>query len=473
MIPSRTRISRKQVSLVVVDLLILAAIPFISLYLYFLIRLGFGFRMNFTNFDIELYVSNILLFMIVFYIMDLHNFRRNFAKPQEIFNIFLTLSIACILSIFYSYLVNKPPYGRGIYFVYMSVLMVLVTGYRIIFSKLAITRFYKRKALIVGAGAGGTELASMIRENADLNIEVLCLLDIQKEKEGERVCGYSIVCQHGSLRESVRQHKPDLIILAMRSSRYQKMIKDLIWCSQQGIEIHDLASFYEEVAGRIPLKYVSDLWVLFSYMNQPKLYFRRLKRLVDLVSSAILLLLASPFMVMTAIAIKLDSKGPVFYRQTRVGKDSEPFKLIKFRSMIKDAEQKTGAVWAGERDPRITRVGKIIRFLRIDELPQLFNVFKGDMSLIGPRPERPEFVDNFLGKSDDKSAVIPFYGERLSAKPGITGWAQVMYPYAASFEESLKKLEYDLYYIKNMSFLLDFSIILKTIRVVLLGRGAK
>lgn len=259
----------------------------------------------------------------------------------------------------------------------------------------------------------------------------------------------------------------------MRSSRYEKMIKELIWCSQQGIEIRDMTSIYEELTEKIPLKYVTDRWLLSSYLSQPKLYFRRIKRVVDLFCTSLILMLTSPIMLALALAIKLDTEGPVFYRQRRVGKDRQEFELIKFRSMNKDAEEKTGPVWVGDQDPRITRVGKIIRILRLDELPQLFNVMKGEMSLIGPRPERPEFVADFIGKSDKKDEIIPFYTERLTVKPGITGWAQVMYPYASSYEQSLEKLEYDLFYIKNMSFHLDIAILLKTIRVIFFRRGAK
>jgi lipopolysaccharide/colanic/teichoic acid biosynthesis glycosyltransferase len=194
---------------------------------------------------------------------------------------------------------------------------------------------------------------------------------------------------------------------------------------------------------------------------------------MDVVSSVILLIISSPVMLLTSLAVKLESKGPIFYRQDRVGKNGQIFKVIKFRSMVNDAEKDCGAVWVGEKDKRITRVGKIIRILRIDELPQLFNVLKGEMSMVGPRPERPEFVKCFLGEGSGEYDVIPYYGERLTVKPGITGWAQVMFSYAASLEESREKLEYDLYYIRNMSGILDFCIILKTIRVVLFGHGAK
>lgn len=473
MIPTRKSISRKQVSLILADFIVLAAVPFISLYVYFFIKFGFGVPVGSLRFDVFPYLINIFIFLTVFYIMDLYNFKKDFAKKREIFNIFLALSIGFICSIFFFYLIGKRPLGRGIYFTYITTLFVLIVGYRCLYSKLAVVGIYDKKALIVGAGKGGQALASLIKSNPRVDIDIICLLDIKQEKEGQRVDDVPIVCQHGSLVESVMQHKPDLLILAMRSSRHEKIMKDLIWCSQQGLEIRDMPSIYEELTGKIPLKYVDEQWLLFSYLNQPKLYFKRIKRIADFVFSSLILITTLPIMPLCAAAIKLESPGSVFYRQPRVGKDGKEFELIKFRSMISDAEKETGAVWAGEKDPRITRVGKILRILRIDELPQLFNVIKGEMSLIGPRPERSEFVSDFMGKSKDKDVMIPFYSERFSVKPGITGWAQVMYPYASSYGQSLEKLEYDLFYIKNMSFFLDIAILLKTIRVVLFGRGAK
>ncbi|MBW1703193.1 MAG: exopolysaccharide biosynthesis polyprenyl glycosylphosphotransferase [Deltaproteobacteria bacterium] len=190
-----------------------------------------------------------------------------------------------------------------------------------------------------------------------------------------------------------------------------------------------------------------------------------MKRLIDLSISALIIIITLPLLAVTALAIRLDSPGPVFFKQQRVGKGGKVFSVWKFRSMYKDAEQ-NGAVWADKSDPRVTRVGRVIRFLRIDELPQLWNIFRGEMSLIGPRPERPEFVREL-------TASIPYYDIRHSVSPGITGWAQVNYPYGASVEDALHKLEYDVYYIKNMSLFLDFKIFIRTIGVVLFGQGAR
>lgn len=472
MIFIKKSISKKQILLILMDLVILSVVPFITLYIYFLIKVGFGFKFQYLRFEHLYFISNLLIFIVVFYVMDLHNFKKNFVAKKQVLNIFLAICFAWVLSIIFFYIIGNPPLGRGISFIYLSTLFILIVLFRFVYSKLAVSSIYAKKAIIVGAAKGGESVAELIKTNPQLNIKIICFLDIDKQKEGKRICEAPVECNKDTLIAAVADHKPDMIILAMRRSRYEKIIKDIINCSQKGIEIRDIASIFEEIAGKIPLKYVSDFWILYSHMNKTGFYFKKIKRLVDILSSFILLIISTPVMIITALAIKLDSKGPVFYRQSRVGKDGINFELIKFRSMVKDAEN-NGAVWAADKDKRITRVGKIIRLLRIDELPQLFNVLKGEMSFVGPRPERPEFVSNFLGSNGNNKDIIPHYGERLAVKPGLTGWAQVMYPYASSYKESLEKLEYDLYYIKNMSFLLDISIILKTIHVILFRDGAK
>ena len=223
--------------------------------------------------------------------------------------------------------------------------------------------------------------------------------------------------------------------------------------------------YHEYYLTKIPAGTLQDSWFAFSagfHLLSNRIGLK-IKRLGDIVLAALVLCLVSPVMLLTAIAIKLDSPGPVFYSQFRTGQNMKPFRVYKFRSMYQDAE-KRGVQWASERDPRITKVGNFIRLVRIDELPQLWNVLRGDMSMIGPRPERPEFDEKLANE-------IPHYAVRYIVKPGITGWAQVIYPYGASVEDAYEKLSYDLYYIKNYSFWLDIAIVFKTLRVVLLGKG--
>jgi exopolysaccharide biosynthesis polyprenyl glycosylphosphotransferase len=234
-----------------------------------------------------------------------------------------------------------------------------------------------------------------------------------------------------------------------------------------GLEIIELPTLYERFTGRVPVELVEDQWLLSAdgFHLLFREYMQRVKRILDFSVSGVLLLFCAPLMALTALAIALESPGRVFYSQDRVGLGGKVFRVYKFRSMRFDAEA-GGVQWAQKHDARITRVGRWIRVFRIDELPQLWNIFKGDMSVVGPRPERPEFVHEL-------ETAIPYYSARHTVRPGLTGWAQVNFPYGASVEDSLRKLEYDLYYVKNMSIFLDFQILLKTVGVVLLGEGAR
>ncbi len=256
------------------------------------------------------------------------------------------------------------------------------------------------------------------------------------------------------------------IILASNSKLDQKISTLLLHKKLSGEPVTDLFQFYEKFFYKVPVFYIDDRWFLsidgFSIsFSKSSLRF---KRLLDLMVSSIVLLLTWPILLITALLIKLDSQGPVIYKQTRTGKDGSTFQIFKFRSMTINAEKIGGAQWASQNDNRVTRLGKYLRLFRIDELPQIFNVFKGEMSFIGPRPERPEF-NEMLEKQ------IPYYQLRHLVPPGITGWAQVLYPYGASVEDSIEKLQYDLYYIKNYSFILDLKILFRTVKVIILGKG--
>ncbi|MFZ2196932.1 MAG: exopolysaccharide biosynthesis polyprenyl glycosylphosphotransferase, partial [Thermodesulfovibrionales bacterium] len=246
-----------------------------------------------------------------------------------------------------------------------------------------------------------------------------------------------------------------------------ELLNTVMEAKVKGVEIIDMPTFYEELEGKLPVEHLSNGWFIFApfYGMRKNIYTNHLKRLIDIFLAIVGVIAVSPVICITSLAIKLDSPGSLLFRQRRVGYNGEVFELLKFRSMEVDAE-KDGAVWAQKNDPRVTRVGKIIRKARVDEIPQIWNVLKGEMSFVGPRPERPEFVDQL-------QIEIPFYSLRNSVKPGISGWAQVLYPYGASKKDALEKLQYDLYYIKNLSFFLDLHIVLKTIRVVLFGRGAR
>lgn len=246
-----------------------------------------------------------------------------------------------------------------------------------------------------------------------------------------------------------------------------EVMQSLFQCRLRGIPVREIADFYEDEWEKVPVYHLKDRWFVNShgFTVIHHIFYQRVKSVVDIALSILAMIITGPLMLLTAVLIKIESEGPVFYKQERIGLNEKTLNLIKFRSMIKEAE-KSGATWAGEKDPRLTKVGRIIRLFRIDELPQIFNIFKGEMSFIGPRPERPIFVEELKKE-------IPYYSYRHLVKPGLTGWAQVNYSYGASVEDAVRKLEYDLYYIKNSNLLLDLHIIFRTLRVILLRKGSR
>jgi sugar transferase (PEP-CTERM system associated) len=326
----------------------------------------------------------------------------------------------------------------------------------------------RRRALVIGAGSEAALIESLRRASDRRGIHIVGYLPLAGEQP--RVDGSRIIERFGSLPAMVERLGLDELIVAVeeRHNRQQLLpLDELLACKLGGIAVLDVAAFHERQLGKILIDSLHVGEVLFSAEYEPARSRDLDKRLFDIIVSATVLLLTLPLMALTVAAIKLESgwRGSLIYRQRRVGLDGQVFEVLKFRSMREDAERE-GARWASKNDDRITRVGRFIRRCRIDELPQLINVLQGDMSFVGPRPERPEFVSQLEEK-------LPFYRLRHCVKPGITGWAQVCYPYGASFEDSREKLQYDLYYIKNHSLFLDLYILTETLQVVLWGKGAR
>jgi sugar transferase (PEP-CTERM system associated) len=287
------------------------------------------------------------------------------------------------------------------------------------------------------------------------------------EKSSENVVSTNRIVARGQFEDTVRQLRIDEVIVAVRQQRGGVLpLRALLECRLNGVKITDLAGFFERVHGQVPIESLKVSWLIYGHGFRQNVWRSLVKRCLDLVVSAVLLVTAMPVLGLAMLAIAIEGGGPVIYRQERVGYQGRTFTVLKLRSMTHDAERDGKAEWASDRDPRVTRVGRIIRRMRIDELPQLLNVLKGEMSFVGPRPERPEFVAMLVEQ-------IPFYAVRHSVKPGLTGWAQVRYAYGASVEQSIRKLEYDLYYVKNHTLFLDLMILLETVRVVLLGEGAR
>jgi sugar transferase (PEP-CTERM system associated) len=325
---------------------------------------------------------------------------------------------------------------------------------------------FARRTLVLGTGAeaAGVELSISHLGQA---IRFLGFYPAKKTDAVRQVAGHRILSGGADLVDAVRRHKVDEIIVAVRERRGGVLpLRELLDCKLMGVRVLDLSSYYERAVGQLRLDSLHASWLIFGDGFRQGVVRTVVKRLFDIVAAATLLLLALPVMIVTAVVIAVESGFPVLYRQERVGQGGRLFEVIKFRSMRRDAEGDGKPRWATTNDDRVTRTGRIIRKLRIDELPQLINVLRGDMSLVGPRPERPYFVDQLARE-------IPYYAVRHSVKPGVTGWAQVRYHYSASLDDAIQKLQYDLYYVKNHTLFLDIVVLFETVGVVLTGEGAQ
>jgi len=342
-------------------------------------------------------------------------------------------------------------------------LLVLV---RIIAQRLIDEDIFKRRVLVYGAGNNAMRIAKLRRRADQRGFKLLGF--VPAEGEDVEVPEDRVVRVSGPLHEYASQHAIEEIVVAMDDRRRSFPLKDLLECRLAGIVISEQVTFLERETGKVHLELLTPSWIIFGGGFRRNGLRVRSERIFDLLASTGLLLLASPIMLLTALAIKIEDglAAPVFYGQDRVGFAGRIFRVLKFRSMRVDAERDGKAQWATTNDNRVTALGKYLRKLRIDELPQLLNVLRGEMSFVGPRPERPQFVDNL-------AETIPYYRERHCVKPGITGWAQLCYPYGASEQDAVEKLQYDLFYVKNHDLVFDMLILLQTVEVILLGKGAR
>jgi len=358
--------------------------------------------------------------------------------------------------------------GRGAMAAAFVASFVLIFIVRIIFISTLDQNTLKRRVLVLGAGEQAAQISQNLRRSTDQRgFVVVGYMHVRGEHDV--VDENLIIRPEESLLKMAMRLQIDEIVIAVGERRRKTFpVQELLDCKLSGIDVIDLLAFFEREVGKIKLDILNPSWLIFSDgFNQSEFQDFR-KRAFDIVISVLLLLLTWPAMLLVAIAIKLESggRGPVIFRQVRVGRHWKLFNVFKFRSMRIDAEKDGKAQWAKKNDSRVTRVGEFIRKVRLDELPQIINVLKGDMSFVGPRPERPEFVTQL-------SEQIPYYAERHRVKPGITGWAQVCYPYGASERDALEKLQYDLYYIKNYTVFLDFVVLLQTANEVLWGKGGR
>lgn len=410
----------------------------------------------------------ITFFIVVsFYYADLYAIDQTLSTREMVLRFATGFGIACVLVGGVSYFIQEAG-SQNIYLLQMSLLGVSLLAWRLLFMKLLKRAKVHGKLLIVGMQAIGRQVSEALFRQKHLGLEVVGFVGSQA---GQVTLSYG-----NPTRVTLPVFSRDLLLSTVESKAINRVLiadtngncpdEELVALRLNGIPVEDCHTFYERLMSKISITDLHPGWLARSAGFRRTRWMLAMKRLVDVMGSTIGLALAAPVVVITAIAIKLESVGPVLYRQERLGKDEKPFFLYKFRSMLDGAETDTGPIWAREDDPRITRVGRIIRTLRIDEIPQMLNVLSGEMSFVGPRPERPYFVASLKKE-------VPYYHLRFAVKPGITGWAQISYKYGDNQGDATEKLQYELYYIKHMSLIFDLQILFETVKVVLLGKGAR
>lgn len=414
----------------------------------------------------------ISIFHLCFYYGDLYDF-STFSPDRTYFIRLLqvtAIGVMILWTILFVFNQSQPGtsaarLGKGLGFA-VFLTPALVFGWRSLFAPISKKFRIENRFLILGTQDVAIQVAKELLKRKALGFKVVGFLDEDRKNLGKSILNPKIIGTYDNLAAIAAKEKVTQVIIAAPERRGRLPIQDLLGARAQGVQFVEGTRFYEQLSGKVFLEDIKPSGFIYAEGFSKSGLSRWGKRATGIVVSLGLMILTFPLFLLLAILIKLDSRGPIFYRQERVGEEGRPFTLLKFRSMREDAELRSGPVWAKKEDPRVTRVGRILRKTRLDELPQLINIFQGDMSFVGPRPERPHFVDQLLRQ-------IPFYSLRFAVKPGLTGWAQICFPYGASVEDAREKLRYDLYYIKNLSFLFDLLIIFKTVKIVLFGRGAR
>jgi sugar transferase (PEP-CTERM system associated) len=389
------------------------------------------------------------------------------ADRYELFvRLLQALAAASILLAFIYYWFPNLMVGRGIFVLAAALIIVAMHGWRLLFQWATQQGPGRERLLIIGTTPAAVALAEeLLARRNELGVEIVGFVDPNPANVGVPVLNPGIIGTIEDIPSIVRLLKVDRVVVSLADARGYLPMDKLLEIRLGGVSFQHLATVYEHYTGKIAVENLRPSWMIFAewFRNNPAQ--RSVKRTLDIVISLVGLIVAAPLLLVVAVLVKLTSPGPAFYSQERVGLHGRTFRVHKFRSMLVDAEADTGPVWARQNDTRVTPIGRMLRRTRIDEVPQLWNVLRGDMSMVGPRPERPEFVGELTRQ-------IPFYGQRHVVKPGLTGWAQIRYTYGASVEDALEKLQYDLYYIKNVSIALDLFVMAATVKTVVLRRGA-
>ena len=404
--------------------------------------------------------------LAAFYLFDLYDFLVMHDRRELVLRLVQALGLAWIALAFSFYTFPTLMLGRGISLISLPLALAFMVLWRISIHWFLGHPDFGERILIVGSGKFAVEMAREVLHRPDAGYRIVGFVGTDAELLGKSLINPRVIGLTDDLDQIVKRENIDRIVVAMGERRGQLPTDKLLQLSLAGqVTIEEGASFYERITGRVSLSMLRPSWLIFTGRGRQAKLAELSRTVVHWLVALIGAILSLPIVLVTAVLIKLESRGPVFYKQERVGKNGRVFVLTKFRSMRVDAEQ-DGPVWASKGDSRTTRVGKIIRKVRIDEIPQFWHILRGEMSFVGPRPERPHFVAQLAEE-------IPFYEQRHLIAPGLTGWAQIKYPYGASIEDARQKLQYDLFYIKNQGLILDAIIIFETIKIILFGRGAQ
>jgi sugar transferase (PEP-CTERM system associated) len=400
-----------------------------------------------------------LLVLLCSHWLDLYDTARLQTKSELYFRLLMVPGVLAFVLAAIAYV--RPNYllGSGSSAVGLLILTVALFGWRLGFTWLVQLPILVERVYVLGTGERAQRVVQGLRQNPEIGVEIASWT-------GKMEGAVTLEAVAAHLMEVVEKQKVHRVIVATPDRRGALPMKELLELRMQGVKIEEATTWLEKITGKIEVENLNPSWLVFGQGFRRGAIFIMIRRVISVGISLLGLFLALPLFPFIILAIRFDSKGPVFYSQTRVGKGGRTFQVVKFRTMRQDAEAGTGPQWAGTHDPRVTRVGKFLRSSRLDEIPQLWCVLKGDMAFVGPRPERPEFIDML-------SKEIPYYGVRHMVRPGLTGWAQVRYKYGSTIEDAREKLQYDLFYIKNASVGLDLLIMFQTVKTVLLRRGAQ
>lgn len=428
-----------------------------------------------------IFVPDLLLTMLIMYLYWLFWFSFvgmyrewfAFSRFDEI-NVLFKVTFIGIFALFIAifgddYLVGESNAQRFLIFLYWMILFGFVGLGRIVLRsvqrRLLIKGIGRRNAVIVGFNKKANEMHDKILDNRQLGIDVVGYITLDKENIGKCYKNVAVIGTIDEMSNIIQTFNIKEVIIALDTRKNEdEMLEIISKCDYMNVGIKIVPDLYDIISGSARMTHIYGFPLIDVFPQIMPVWAAKVKRLIDIISAIVILVLSAPICLITAIAIKLESKGPILFKQERSGLDGKPFMMYKFRSMRQDAEAKTGPVWAQKNDPRVTKVGKFIRKVRIDEIPQMINVLKGEMSLVGPRPERPVFVEKFAQE-------IPLYKKRLKVRPGVTGWAQVNHKYDETIEDVKMKLKYDLFYIENMSIRMDIKIMFKTAITMLFGKG--